>query len=409
MKIIFISCFFSLLLNYSFSQDATNIYNSVVNSTVTIKVSNSKGPKGWGSGFFVDNNIIATNYHVIDGATKAVCYTTDEYKSYEIEGYVAIDRSADLALLKVKGLNRPPVKFATGIINPGEKIYVIGTPLNESFEASISDGIISGVRDFDGKKLIQITAPISSGNSGGPVLNSKAEVIGITVSTISPIIAKIYKNADVQNINFAVPKSNLELMLGFKKKYAIPLSTLLPANEGGANQISENEENNKPNLSGNDEIQNKDKNEKEEGFYVLNKEGGTLAKLPIILPIQGSEDKERVSAGFKKYHKAFFPRKYSTFIINDNLPVFYFVLPNNVKYNFLDYVLFISSTGWQLGEKRAIAYGKSVKPIKGKFERVKDNLFKFTVLEKLRSGQSYIFSLKTDVMAAPCYEFHVLR
>jgi len=191
------------------AQDATVIYKNNVNSTVTIETDN-----GLGSGFFVGENIIATNYHVIEGATEAYCYTNNSTTKYKIEGYLAADKSVDLILLKVQGLNKPTIKFATTTATPGQKIFVLGSP--KGLPATISDGIVSGLRDFEGYRLIQITAPISPGSSGGPVLNSNGELIGISVGQF----------ADGQNLNFAIPKSNLELLLSFMKTYAMSFSTL---------------------------------------------------------------------------------------------------------------------------------------------------------------------------------------
>lgn len=73
--------------------------------------------------------------------------------------------------------------------------------------ATISDGIISGLRDFKGIKLIQITAPISPGSSGFPVSNAKGVLVGISVLQIE----------SGQNLNFAIPKANVELLMNFKK------------------------------------------------------------------------------------------------------------------------------------------------------------------------------------------------
>jgi len=204
------------------AQDATLIYKNTVNSTVTIETDN-----GLGSGFFVGENIIATNYHVIEGATTAYCYTNNSTTKYKIEGYLAADKSVDLILLKVSGLNKPTIKFASTTSTPGQKIYVLGSP--KGLPATISDGIVSGLRDFEGYKLIQITAPISPGSSGGPVLNSSGELVGISVGQFS----------DGQNLNFAIPKSNLELLLSFKKAYAMSFNTLYSTKK----KSSENETN----------------------------------------------------------------------------------------------------------------------------------------------------------------------
>ncbi len=198
-----------LLSNISIGQDATVIYKNTVNSTVTIETD-----IGLGSGFFVAPNIIATNFHVIEGATQASCYLNNSTTKYKIEGYLAADKSVDLILLQVSTLNKPAILFADESVSPGQALYVIGSP--KGLPATISDGIVSGMRDFEGYKLIQMTAPISPGSSGGPVLNSKGQLIGISVSQLS----------EGQNLNFAIPKSYLQVLLEFKKEYPIAISTL---------------------------------------------------------------------------------------------------------------------------------------------------------------------------------------
>ena len=206
--LIILSCVLCYV-NQLFSQDASLIYQNTVYSTVTIETEN-----GLGSGFFVAPNIIATNYHVMEGAINPKCYLYKSDTKYEIEGYVGIDKSVDLILLKVSTFNNPSIKFAAATVSIGQKVYVIGSP--KGLPTTISDGIISGMRDFEGLKLIQMTAPISPGSSGGPVLNSNGELIGISVSQLK----------DGQNINFAIPKSYLEILLTFKTETPIAFSTL---------------------------------------------------------------------------------------------------------------------------------------------------------------------------------------
>ncbi len=209
MKKIFNILIFICLSKTIIAQDARIIYNNTVSSTVTIETD-----IGLGSGFFVSKYVIATNYHVIIGSNEAYCYTNNSSTKYRIEGYLAVDKSVDLILLKVSGLDRSAIKFASSSVSPGQKVYVIGSP--KGLPASISDGIISGLRDFDGKKLIQITAPISPGSSGGPVLNTNGELIGVSVGQYE----------DGQNLNFAIPKSNLELLLKRQNSSPLPIAKL---------------------------------------------------------------------------------------------------------------------------------------------------------------------------------------
>jgi hypothetical protein len=210
--IVLLSLIFALRpINQFFSQEASLIYKNTVNSTVTIKTDNG----ALGSGFFVAPNIIASNYHVIEGAKNASCYLNNSDTGYKIDGYVGVDKSVDLILLKVSTLNKPAIKLAVTTASIGQKVYVIGSP--KGLPATISDGIISGMRDFEGNKLLQMTASISPGSSGGPVLNSNGELIGISVSQLT----------DGQNLNFAIPKSYLQILLDFKKDTPTALSTLI--------------------------------------------------------------------------------------------------------------------------------------------------------------------------------------
>jgi hypothetical protein len=146
---------------------------------------------------------------------KASCYLNNSDTEYKIDGYVGLDKSVDLILLKVSTLNKPAIKLAVATASIGQKVYVIGSP--QGLPATISDGIISGMRDFEGNKLLQMTASISPGSSGGPVLNSIGELIGISVSQLT----------EGQNLNFAIPKSYLQILLDFKKDTPIALSTLI--------------------------------------------------------------------------------------------------------------------------------------------------------------------------------------
>ena len=137
----------------------------------------------------------------MEGSTNASCILNNSDIEYKIDGYVGVDKSVDLILLKVTTLNKPAIKFSVTTASIGQKVYVIGSP--QGLPATISDGIISGMRDFEGKKLLQMPASISPGSSGGPVLNSIGELIGISVSQLT----------DGQNLNFAIPK----LIPRFKK------------------------------------------------------------------------------------------------------------------------------------------------------------------------------------------------
>lgn len=185
------------LINSSlFGQSAVDIAKNWLPSTVSLVMEdNFKQPLSLGSGFIIGNGRVVTNLHVIEGAKYGSVFISGSSVKHKIEGYLSIDKQNDLAILSVPTLIGKPIQLAS--INPevGEKIYAIGNP--KGLSGTISEGIVSGIRDLGNKKLIQITAPISPGSSGGPVLNTKGEVIGVAVGTL----------ASGQNLNFAIPSS----------------------------------------------------------------------------------------------------------------------------------------------------------------------------------------------------------
>ena len=159
-------------------------------------------PLGFGSGFFVRDNLIATNYHVIEGAARGTAKLVGQFSTYTIEGVTATDQTNDLALLKVTmyGINPLPLGNSSDV-KIGETVYVAGNP--KGLEGTFSNGIISSRRDPYTKERLQMTAPISPGSSGGPVLNSKGEVIGVSFMTL----------VGGQNLNFAIPSRYLTELL----------------------------------------------------------------------------------------------------------------------------------------------------------------------------------------------------
>ena len=153
-------------------------------------------------------NQIATNYHVIEailnegalGGAKLV--GKDEV--YAIEDIVSFDKEKDLAIIKVRevkgtGIDVPALRLGdSDAVQIGDKVYVAGNP--EGLEGTFSDGIISAIRGNSTDKIFQMTAPISPGSSGGPVLNNSGKVIGISVGGME----------HGQNLNFAIPVNYLK-------------------------------------------------------------------------------------------------------------------------------------------------------------------------------------------------------
>jgi S1-C subfamily serine protease len=164
---------------------------------VSIVMSDKEGkPISQGSGFFVTKDgLILTNYHVIDEGSSAVAKLPDG-TSYAVDGVVTFDKARDLAVIKAHGQNFPTLQLGdSDQVQVGEEVVAIGNPL--SLDATVSNGIVSGIRAAkeEGGKLLQITAPISIGSSGGPLFNMSGTVIGITTMYLK----------GGENLNFAIP------------------------------------------------------------------------------------------------------------------------------------------------------------------------------------------------------------
>ena len=170
-----------------------DIYSLVAPSTIEIKASNSNY-SSTGTGFFDDiNGTVITNYHVIEDAKEAKIKTYDG-KEYDVLKVLGYDKQNDIAILSTKCTSSTPVVKSSSPVATGQKVYALGSSLG--LTGTFSEGIVSTAsRDIDGTNYIQITAPISHGNSGGPLLNEQGEVIGITSAGF----------VDGQNLNLAIP------------------------------------------------------------------------------------------------------------------------------------------------------------------------------------------------------------
>jgi S1-C subfamily serine protease len=182
------------------------LFTEFAPSVVTIMV---KGPmgEGGGTGFIIDaNGTVGTNYHVIQHATEIKVKLMDGTIASEVE-ILAENEPNDLALLLIKTDKKlPPVALGDSEkITVGERAVSIGNPVG--LEHTLTDGLISARRVIEGRKMIQMSTPVSPGNSGGPLFNSKGEVIGITTA--------IFMGGShlAQNLNLAMPVNDLRAML----------------------------------------------------------------------------------------------------------------------------------------------------------------------------------------------------
>lgn len=203
MKKYFLILLFPTLM---FSQNAKEIAKKCMASTVSLVMEDDfKQPLSLGSGFIVDNGKVITNLHVIEDAKYGYVTISGESKKHKIEGYLAVDKTNDLALLSVPTLVGTSIEINGNNPEIGEKIYAIGNP--KGLSGTISEGIISGIRTFENEELIQITAPISPGSSGGPVINNNGQLIGVSVGTLDA----------GQNLNFAIPTKYVSKLIKLPK------------------------------------------------------------------------------------------------------------------------------------------------------------------------------------------------
>ena len=186
------------------AQNVQEIAMEAFKSTVLLVMEDANGqPLSLGSGFFVRDGEIASNLHVVEGAASGYAKVIDQKAKYEIEGITALDPERDLVVLKVSGARASTLAFGNSdAVRVGETVYAVGNP--QGLEGTFSQGIVSSIREIGADKILQITAPISPGSSGGPVLNERGQMIGIAVATFR----------GGQNLNFAIPSNYLTKLLG---------------------------------------------------------------------------------------------------------------------------------------------------------------------------------------------------
>lgn len=199
---------FLLLCSAGTSQadySVVDLVKLVTPAVVTVLIFDNDGQQlGWGSGFFVDKTHVITNWHVISGASSARVRLADG-KTYAVEGISARDAVADVVSLEVHATESSfsPLKLSLRRPRVGESAVVVGTPLQLELEYTVATGIVSGMRQQEnGVTLVQISVPISHGNSGSPVLNLDGEVMGVARSSIE----------QGQNLNFAVSAEHVRAL-----------------------------------------------------------------------------------------------------------------------------------------------------------------------------------------------------
>ena len=204
------------------SLDAQQLFAQASPAVVKIHTYDAVGRSlGQGSGFLIDAaGTIVTNHHVIKDAASARVYIQNQ-PSLPVTRIVAVDKQADLAIIKVDGKDLPFLKLRVALPKVGEKVFAIGSP--GGLTNTLSDGLVSGLRRNSGITEIQTSAPITHGSSGGPLLSSDGAVVGVTTKG----------RIGGGDLNFAVPAERVASLL--KKPNLPPQSTskLLKPPEAG--------------------------------------------------------------------------------------------------------------------------------------------------------------------------------
>ncbi|HEX3800189.1 MAG TPA: serine protease [Verrucomicrobiae bacterium] len=173
------------------------IYQRILPTVMTLHVQNARGENYIGTAFLaLDKNVAVTAWHVVSDAAKVTAKFSDG-RVVNVQQLIDKDEEHDIALIRLDGANRPEATLSVADPAVGSRAYVIGAP--KGFDFSITDGLVSQLQTIHGSEQYQVSCPISGGNSGGPVVNERGEVLGVAAWT----------QKDAQNLSFAIPASFL--------------------------------------------------------------------------------------------------------------------------------------------------------------------------------------------------------
>ena len=185
------------------------IYRQCIASVVSITSSSGSGTSTGTGVILSEDGYIVTNYHVIEGGTRITVLLHDdrEFSAW----IVGSDPATDLAVLKIEADDLTGATFGdSDVLQVGDSVAAIGDPLGIEYRGTMTNGIISAINrnmSIDGRlmNLIQTNAALNSGNSGGPLINSHGQVIGINTVKIGAFTDK----AGVEGIGFAIPSATV--------------------------------------------------------------------------------------------------------------------------------------------------------------------------------------------------------
>jgi len=196
---------------FSVEQLAKNARQSIVVISISGR---DGGEQGMGTGFVIDKTgLIATNLHVI-GEARPIKIQTADGKSLQVTAIHATDRARDLAILRVAEKDLPALPLGdVDKLEQGQPIVLLGNP--HGLKHSVVAGVVSGTREIEDRKLLQLAVPVEPGNSGGPVLDLQGRVQGVMTM----------KSAVTENLGFAVSVNDLQPLLA--KPNPVPIERWL--------------------------------------------------------------------------------------------------------------------------------------------------------------------------------------
>ena len=182
----------ALVSTSALAKSASEVYEQAAKSTVVVANFDTQGKqKSMGSGVVMPDGDVVTNCHVVKGASRLTVRVGQTERPATLR-YSDWDR--DVCALSTSGLNAPAAKVGSSkTLKVGAKVYAIGAP--KGLELTLSDGLVSSLRELDGGQYIQTTAAISPGSSGGGLYDDNGALVGLTT----------FYYSEGQNLNFAVP------------------------------------------------------------------------------------------------------------------------------------------------------------------------------------------------------------
>ena len=173
-------------------RNAEQVFAEVSPGIVRVRALDDQGqPIKQGSGVTIGSGRVITNCHVTSGASRVIVLSGRETYSASVR---VADEQLDLCSLDVSGFDAPAATIGSmDTVRTGQRVFAIGAPLG--LDLTISEGIVSSLREMPQGKVIQTSAPVSPGSSGGGLFDTQARLIGVVT----------FQTRSGQNLNFAVP------------------------------------------------------------------------------------------------------------------------------------------------------------------------------------------------------------